>query len=27
LIDFRVGVGLTEDSEDFFAGVGGGARF
>jgi hypothetical protein len=27
LIDFRLGVGLTEDSEDFFAGVGGGARF
>jgi len=27
LIDFRVGVGLTEDSEDFFAGVGGGVRF
>ena len=27
LIDFRVGVGLTEDSEDFFTGIGGGARF
>jgi hypothetical protein len=27
LIDFRVGMGLTEDSEDFFAGLGGGARF
>ena len=27
LIDFRVGVGLTEESEDFFAGVGGGVRF
>lgn len=27
LIDFRVGIGLTDDSEDFFAGVGGGARF
>lgn len=27
LIDFRVGVGLTGDSEDFFAGVGGGFRF
>jgi hypothetical protein len=26
LIDLRVGVGLTEDSEDFFAGVGGGLR-
>jgi hypothetical protein len=27
LIDFRIGVGLTDDSEDFFAGVGGGVRF
>jgi hypothetical protein len=27
LIDFRVGVGLTDDSEDFFSGVGGGVRF
>jgi outer membrane putative beta-barrel porin/alpha-amylase len=27
LIDFRAGVGLTEDSEDFFTGVGGGVRF
>lgn len=27
LIDFRVGAGLTEASEDFFAGVGGGVRF
>lgn len=27
LIDFRVGMGLTEDSEDFFTGIGGGARF
>lgn len=27
LIDFRVGTGLTGDSEDFFAGVGGGVRF
>ena len=26
VIDFRVGSGLTEDSEDFFAGVGGGLR-
>jgi dTDP-4-amino-4,6-dideoxygalactose transaminase len=27
LIDVRVGVGLTDDSEDFFSGVGGGVRF
>ena len=27
LIDLRVGVGLTEDSEDIFAGCGGGVRF
>jgi hypothetical protein len=27
LIDFRVGAGLTEDSEDFFAGTGGAIRF
>jgi hypothetical protein len=27
LIDLRIGVGLTDDSEDFFAGVGGGVRF
>ncbi len=26
VIDFRVGSGLTDDSEDFFAGVGGGLR-
>ena len=27
VIDFRVGVGLSEDSDDFFSGVGGGYRF
>ena len=27
VIDFRVGNGLTDESEDFFAGVGGGVRF
>jgi hypothetical protein len=27
LVDLRVGVGLTDDSEDLFVGVGGGARF
>ena len=27
VIDFRVGKGLTDESEDFFAGVGGGIRF
>ena len=27
VIDFRVGVGLTKDSDDFFAGAGGGYRF
>ncbi|MEM9352612.1 MAG: transporter [Planctomycetota bacterium] len=27
VVDFRAGVGLTEDSDDFFAGVGGGYRF
>ena len=27
VVDFRVGKGLTEDSDDFFAGVGGGFRF
>ena len=27
VIDFRVGKGLTEDADDFFAGVGGGFRF
>ena len=27
LVDVRVGMGLTEDSDDLFAGVGGGFRF
>jgi hypothetical protein len=27
LIDFRVGVGVTEDAENLFAGVGGGYRY
>ena len=27
VIDFRAGVGLTDDSDDFFTGVGGGYRF
>jgi hypothetical protein len=27
VVDFRVGLGLTEDSDDFFIGVGGGYRF
>ncbi len=27
LIDLRFGVGLTDDSEDFFSGIGGGVRF
>lgn len=27
VVDFRVGTGLTDASEDFFAGVGGGVRF
>ena len=27
VVDFRAGVGLTEDSDDFFTGVGGGYRF
>ena len=27
VVDFRTGVGLTNDSDDFFAGVGGGYRF
>lgn len=27
LVDFRIGVGLTEQSEDMFTGVGGGVRF
>ena len=27
VVDLRVGMGLTEDSEDFFAGIGGGLRF
>ena len=27
VVDVRVGVGLTNDSEDFFSGVGGGYRF
>jgi len=27
VVDFRAGVGLTEDSDDFFVGVGGGWRF
>jgi hypothetical protein len=27
VIDWRGGVGLSEDAEDFFTGVGGGYRF
>jgi hypothetical protein len=27
VVDLRVGVGLTEDSDDFFTGIGGGYRF
>jgi hypothetical protein len=27
VVDFRVGMGLTEDSDDLFAGIGGGIRF
>ncbi|WP_425395067.1 transporter [Aeoliella sp.] len=27
VVDFRIGVGLSEDSDDFFTGVGGGYRF
>ncbi len=27
VLDFRAGIGLTDDSDDFFAGVGGGYRF
>ena len=27
VVDLRVGVGLTNDSDDFFTGVGGGYRF
>ena len=27
VLDFRVGMGLTKDSDDFFTGVGGGYRF
>ena len=27
VVDFRVGKGLTKDSDDFFAGFGGGVRF
>ena len=27
LIDFRAGVGLSNDSDDFFAGIGGGLRY
>ena len=27
VIDFRAGVGLSDDSDDFFTGIGGGYRF
>ena len=27
VVDLRVGMGLTKDSDDFFSGVGGGYRF
>ena len=27
VLDIRAGIGLTTDSDDFFAGVGGGLRF